>query len=94
MDKAGLVGKNLLQGKNVYKEGRTWFALLLAPKTKCFLLIKKLGVIDEHKTFKRFTNVSDFSDRKEYFSTDDGGKLIAKYFYHGKNFSNGRYSSP
>ena len=59
LDKAGLVGKNLLQGKNDYKDGGIWYALFLAPKIKCCITINKFGVIDEHKTFKGFTNVSD-----------------------------------
>ena len=42
------------------------------------MTIKKCGILDEHKTFKRFTNVCENLDRKEYFKTADGGKLIAK----------------
>ena len=34
LNEAGLVGKNLLQGKNVYKDGEIWYALFLAPKIK------------------------------------------------------------
>ena len=78
LDKAGLVEKNRLQGENDYKEGGLWYRLFLAPKVKYCSTIKKYGVIDEHKTFKRFTNVSDNLDRKEYFNMADGGKLIAK----------------
>ena len=32
LDKGELVGKNRLQGKNDYKEGRSWYGLFLAPK--------------------------------------------------------------
>ena len=64
LDKAGLVGKNRLQGKNDYKEGGIWCRLFLAPKVKCCLTINKFGVIDEHKTFKGFTNLSDNLNRK------------------------------
>ena len=32
LDKAGLVGKNLLQGKNDYGQGGTFYGLFLAPK--------------------------------------------------------------
>ena len=78
LDKAGLVGKNRLQGKNDSKEGGFWYGLFLAPKTKFCLTINKYVVIDEHKTFKGFTIVSDKLDRKEYFSMADGGRLIAK----------------
>ena len=52
--------------------------MFLAPKIKYRLTINKYGVVDEHKTFKRFTNVSDNSDRTEYFRMYNGGKLVAK----------------
>ena len=58
LDRDGLVGKNLLQGKNDYKDGGLLYGLFLAPKIKHCLTIKNYGVIDEHKTFKGFTNVS------------------------------------
>ena len=32
LDKVGLVGKNLLQGKNDYGDGSIFYALFLAPK--------------------------------------------------------------
>ena len=78
LDKGGLFGKNLLQGKNDYKDGGIFYGLFLAPKIKNCLTINKHGVIHEHKTFKRFTNVSDNSHRKEYFRTADGDNLFAK----------------
>ena len=59
LDKAGLVGKNLLQGKNDYKDGGIFYGLFLAPKTKFCLTINNYGVFDEHKAFKGFTNDSD-----------------------------------
>ena len=76
VDKARLVGKNLLQGKNDYKDEGVFFSLFLAPKTKYSLTINKYIVIDEHKTFKGFTNVSDKLGRKEYFKMLDGDKLF------------------
>ena len=78
LDKAGLVGENLLQCKNDYEEGGIFYGLFLAPKIKYCLTINKYGVIDEHKIFKGFTNVSDNLDRKEYFKMFDGDKSIAK----------------
>ena len=36
LDKAGLVGKKLLQGKNDYKEGGIWYGSILAPKKVLF----------------------------------------------------------
>ena len=87
---AGLVGKNLLQGKNDYKDGGIFYALFLAPKIKYCLTINKYGVIDEHKTFKGFTNVSDNLDRKEYFKMFGGDKLVAKVpLSWKKSFSQG-----
>ena len=78
LDKAGLVGRKLLQGKNDYKDVGIFYALFLAPKIKFCLTINKYGVIDEHKTFKGFTNISDNLDREEYFKMLNGDKLFAK----------------
>ena len=90
LDKAGLVGKNLLQGKNDYKDGGIFYGLFLAPKIKYCLTINKYGAIDEYKTFKGFNNVSDNLDRKEYFKMADGDKLIAKIpLSWKKSFSQG-----
>ena len=66
------------QGKTDFKDGGNFYGLFLAPKIKYCLTINKYGVIDEKKTFKGFTNVSDNSDRKEYFKMFNGDKLIAK----------------
>ena len=46
VDKAGLVGKNLLQRKNDFKDGGIWYALFLAPKIKYCLIFKKYGIMD------------------------------------------------
>ena len=78
LDKAGLVGEKLSRVNNDYKESGIWFALFLAPKIKYCLTINKYGIIDEHETFKSFTNVSDNLDRKEYFKMFNGDKLAAK----------------
>ena len=51
--------------------------MFLAPKIKYCLTINKYGVVDEHKTFKGFTKVSDNLDRIEYFKMFNGDKLIA-----------------
>ena len=59
LNKAGLVGKNVLQGKNDYIDGGIFYGLFLAPKIKFCLTIYKHGVVDQHKTFKGFSNVSD-----------------------------------
>ena len=77
LDRVGLSGKNL-QGKNGYKNGGIFCALFLATKIKYCSTINKYGVFDKHKTFKRFTNVSDSLDRKECFKIYGGDKFIVK----------------
>ena len=78
LDKAKLIGRKLIQGKNDYGlNSGIFYGLFLAPKTKCCLTIIKYGVIYEHKTFKVFTNVSDNLD-KEYFKMFNGDKIIAE----------------
>ena len=52
LNNAGLVGKNLLQGKNDYIDGGIFYALFLAPKIKYCLIIIKYGVIDEKNALK------------------------------------------
>ena len=78
LDKAGLVGKGLLQGKNDYKDGGIFYGLFLAMKIKYCFTINNYGVVDEHRTFKGFTIVSDKLDRKEFFKMFNGNKLVAK----------------
>ena len=90
LEKAELVGKGLLERKNDYKDGGIFYGLFLAPKIKYCPTIYKYGVIDEHKTFKGFTNASDNLDRKEYFKMADGDKLVAKVpLSWKKSFSQG-----
>ena len=90
LEKTGLVGKNRSQGRIDYKDGGIWCSLFLAPKIKHCLTIDKFGIIDEHKTFKGLTYVSDNLNRKEYFNMAGGGKLIAKVPRSWKNsFSQG-----
>ena len=90
LDKAGLVGKGLYQGKNDYKEGGTFYGLFLAPKIKYCLTINKDCVIDEYKTFKVFANVSDILDKKEFFIMFQSDKLVAKVSLSWKkSFSQG-----
>ena len=78
LNKAGLVGKNLLQGKNDNKDGGFFYGLFPAPKIEYCHTINKYGVVDEHKIFMGFSNLSDNLDRKEYFKMADGDNLIAK----------------
>ena len=79
LNAAGLVGKNLLQGKNDYgPDSGIFYGLFLAPKIKYCLIINKYGIIDERKCFKGFTKVPENSNRKEFFNMADGKNLIAK----------------
>ena len=71
-----MLGKNLLQGKNDYTDGGIFYGFFLAPNIKYCSTINRIGVIYEHKIFKRFTNVSDNLDRKEYFKMFDEDKLV------------------
>ena len=90
LKKSRLVGKNLLQGKNDYKDGGVFYGLFLAPKIKYCLIINKYGVISEKKTFKGFKDVSDKLNRKEFFNMADGDKLVAKVpLSWKKSFSQG-----
>ena len=90
LDKAGLVGKNLLQRKNDYKDGGIFYGLFLAPKIKYCLTINKYGVIQEHKCFKGFKNVSENLDREEHFKMFNGDNLVAKVpMSWKKSFSQG-----
>ena len=45
IDKAGLVGKKLLQGKNDYKDGCIFYGLSLSPKMKYCLTIKDMVLL-------------------------------------------------
>ena len=78
LNKAGLVGKNLLRGKNDYGDGGIFYALFLAPKIKYCLIINKYGIINEKKCFKGVTNVLEKLNRKEFFNMADGKNLIAE----------------
>ena len=94
LNKAGLVSKNLLQGKIDYKDGGLFYGLFLAPKIKYCPTINKHGVIDEHKTFKGFSNVSDNLDRKEFFKMADSDNLIAKVPLSWKKYFSQRVVIP
>ena len=94
LEKAGLFGKNLLQGKSDCKDGGIFYGLFIAPKINFCLTITKYGVKDEQKTFKEFTNVCDNLDRNEYFKMFDGDKLQAKVPLSWKKSFSMRVLSP
>ena len=53
LEKAGLFGKNLLQGKNDYgPDSGLLYGLFLARKIKYCLIINNYGVIDEKNALK------------------------------------------
>ena len=65
MVKANLVGDNLCQGENDYKTGGIFYGLFLAPENKYCFTIDDYGIIQEHKTFKRFNDRERLLDRSQ-----------------------------
>ena len=63
LDKAILVGKNLLQGKNEYKSGGIFYGLILAPKIKYVLTIDEFCIFQQHMTCKSFNDKKRLLDR-------------------------------
>ena len=76
MDKANLVGEELCQGKIDYKRGGNFYGLYLAPK-KDVLTINEFGILQEHKTFKRFNDSKRLLDRSQNFKMIEGEKVSA-----------------
>ena len=76
LEKANLV-EELFQGKNDYKTGGIFYGLFLAPKIKYCLTIDDYGIIQEHKTFKRFNDSKRLLDRSQYFEMIEGKKMSA-----------------
>ena len=60
LDKAGLVGDDLCQGRNDYKSGSIFYGLFLASMIKYCLTIDNYGIIQEHKTFEDSMLVNGF----------------------------------
>ena len=90
LDKANLVGEGLCQGKNDYKKGGIFYALLLAPKTKFCLTIDDYGIIKDYKTFKGFNDSKRLLDRSQYFNMIKGEKISAMLpRFWKKSFDNG-----
>ena len=57
LDKTGLVGKGLLQGKKDYKDGEIFYGLFLAPKTKYCLTINNM-VLSTNKKLSKDSQMS------------------------------------
>ena len=77
LDKANLVGEGLCQSKNDYKTGGIFYGLFLAFKIKYCLTIDDYGIIQEHKTLKRFNDSKRLLDRSQYFKMIEGEKISA-----------------
>ena len=58
--------------------------MFLAPKIKFYLTVNKHGIVDEHKAFSGFTNVSENLDKKECFERLNDDKLITDSLCVGK----------
>ena len=65
LDKAKLVGKKLCQGKSYCESGGIFCALFLVPKIKCCLFITEFSKIEEHKTFKSFSDSKRLLNRSQ-----------------------------
>ena len=63
-------------------------------RKKYCLTINKFGIIDEHKTFKGLTSVSEKLGRKEYFKMAGGDKLFAKVPLRWKKSFSHRFVIP
>ena len=85
LDKTNLDGDNLCQGKNDYKTGGVFCGLFHARKIKYCLTIDEYGIIQEHKTFKRFNDSERLLDRSQSFKIEDGKNYQLCYQDHGKN---------
>ena len=67
-----------MQSKDDCKDGRIFNGLFLGPKENFCSTTTKYAIIDEHKTFRGFTNVSENLDRKEFFKMFDADNFFAK----------------
>ena len=76
LDKTNLV-EELCQGKNDYKSGGIFYGLFSAPIIKHRLTIDNYGIIQEHKTFKRFNDSNRLLDRSQHFKMIEVKKVSA-----------------
>ena len=72
LDKENLYGEELCRGKNDYKTGGIVCGLILASEKKHCLTINKIGIIQEHKTFKGFNESKRLLVRSQYFIMLEG----------------------
>ena len=75
LDKDGLNGSNLCQIENDLKNGFFFYGLFLAPKVKNCLTIDKYGIIQQHLTFKGFSDSKRLLDWSQNFKSLDGKKI-------------------
>ena len=76
MDKANLLGEEIYQVKNDYKTNGIFYGSFLAPKVKFCSTLDKLGIVQEHKTFKGFNDSKKLLDRSQYFKKIEAKKGI------------------
>ena len=77
LDKTGLVGDNICQGKNNYNSGGVFQGLLLSPKTKYCLTVDKFGIVQEHRNFNGFNHSKRLLDHSQNFKTEKGENILA-----------------
>ena len=77
MDKAGLVGNYLCQGKNDLRSGFNFYIFFLAPKIKSCSTIIDCGIIEVHKFFKSFNDSKILPDCSQVFKMIECEKISA-----------------
>ena len=79
LDKANLVGNRFSLGKNGFETGVIFYGLFIAPKVYYCLVIVEVGIVQEHKTFKKFNDRKRLLDRSQYFKMIEGKKYRQRY---------------
>ena len=70
---------NYYKVKNDYGDGGIFYGLFLATKIKYCLTINEYGLVEEHKTFKGFSDIERLLDSKKYFDMQQGKKLLEQF---------------
>ena len=91
LDKANLVCKSLCQVKIDYESGGVFSGLYFAPKRKYYSIFNKFGIIQQHSTFKGFSDGKRLVNRSQYFDMLKGEKilLLLRRSCEKKSFNNG-----
>ena len=77
MDKAGLLGDNLRQGRNNYKSGGFFHGLFSALKIKYCSTKDIFRLVQEHRSFMGFNDSKRLLDRSHFFKMIEGENISA-----------------